>query len=206
MKAGSFEPYKIFEFGKIELSQDDIAKIAPRHLRFMGQSCLAANDISVFLKIILGHLHIEGPDEILTQMPSLTRIILQRQLQAKIFEFIEMMDAYLKVCGRKSDKVLGNVLDEIPASLAEIKANPCYELAKKIRIEITNHYGFRDWHEGARRQSNGYNFNLYMHKSNGNSFFPFAEDASHLSLFEESEFANITYEQSFKWMANSNKE
>jgi hypothetical protein len=45
-----------------------------------------------------------------------------------------------------------------------------------------------------------------MHKSNGNSFFPFAEDASHLSLFEESEFANITYEQSFKWMANSNKE
>jgi hypothetical protein len=32
MKVEGFEPYKIFEFGKIELSQEDIAKFAPRHL------------------------------------------------------------------------------------------------------------------------------------------------------------------------------
>jgi hypothetical protein len=205
MKVEGFEPYKIFEFGKIELSQEDIAKFAPRHLQFVGQSCLAANDINILLKVILGYFEMEGPGEVLEQLSSLTRIVIQRQLQSKIFEFIQLVDEYHKICIRRKDKVLGSLLDGIPKCTDVIKGSPCFEFSRLIRNKVTSHYAFLEWHAGAKRQKKGHKFRLYMHKINGNTFYPLAEDASHLSLFDEAEFGGISYDDLFEWMASSTK-
>lgn len=204
MPIADFEPYKIFEFGKIEFSQADLDRIPPRHLIFLGQSGLAANDISVFLKLLIGHMGQEAKAGPLMDLSVLSLVIIQRNLQSKLFEFINLCDEYHKTCSRKKDEVVGHMLEEIKEDLDEIKLDPCYAFSEFVRDKVTNHYAYRDWHSGAKEHKADHKFKIYMHQMNGNTFYPFAEEASHLSALSNPKWGDIEVNDVIRWMSDTN--
>lgn len=115
------------------------------------------------------------------------------------------MEDYHKSCTRKKDPIVSDMMDEVGECIKAIKSDKCYELTKFIRNKVTNHYAFTDWHSGAKEQKKGHKFELYMHQLNGNTFYPFAEEASHLSLLGSDKWNNIQFDDLFKWMADTNK-
>lgn len=96
--------YKIFDFVRINLSKEYLRKLPEADLSFIAAFGLAANDISVFTKILIGCMHNEVREPELSDVLVIHHLVMRRNIYAKIFEFIKLFDRYAEKLIESSSK------------------------------------------------------------------------------------------------------
>lgn len=199
MVQADFEPYHIFDFAKLSFTKEELKSIPKHHLIYICQSCLAANDIAVFVKLLIGHYRRES-DDLLNQIAALNVAILQRTMLSKLFEYLHIVDCYRLRCKRASDTLTSDVFDKYDDMLDKQKTDPCFSAVSTIRDKITHHYQFSDWDKHLDMFSDDYQFSSYLHRYHGNSCYSFVEELSHLALISKEGDAPVTREKILQWM------
>lgn len=193
------EPYKIFDFGEVSLSAEQLLSVKPHRLDFIVRSGLAANDVAIFLRLYLMHFHNDPEDEIVREISSLNGVVIQRNLLAKLFEFIKLYDIFKKQCDRAKDFELLPIVHAALDRTDVLKSHKAFTVIDTARNEITNHYvtGRNEAH--LRKYKPGQRLKMYLHLNTGNSYYPIAEELSYLSYISLSEDAGVSVEDILSW-------
>lgn len=193
------EPYKIFDFGEVSLSAEQLLSVKPHRLDFIIRSGLAANDVAIFLRLYLMHFHNDPKDEIVKEISSLNGVVIQRNLLAKLFEFINMFEGFKKRCDSERDYELLPMVHVALDRTDILKAHKAYTVIYTSRNKITNHYAAARNEAHLRKYKAGQRLKMYIHTNTGNSYYPVSEELSYLSHISLSEDAGVSVEDILTW-------
>src|SRR3954447_22281643 len=77
----------IFEFVEIALSKSDLLCLPAKHLQFLISSCIAANDLTIFSRLLLLHGHANAASEVVRKYQAVNTMVFVRQLLRAVLEF-----------------------------------------------------------------------------------------------------------------------
>jgi hypothetical protein len=193
------EPYKIFDFGEVSLSAEQLLSVKPHRLDFIIRSGLAANDVAIFLRLYMMYFHDDFKDAVVKEISSLNAVVMQRNLLAKLYEFIKLYEIFRTQCDRAKDYELLPMVHVALDRTDELKAHKAYTVMDTARNEITNHYVTRGNEAHLRQYKSGQRLKMYLHLNTGNSYYPVAEELSYLSHISLSEDAGVSVEDIMTW-------
>ena len=137
--------------------KDDLAKIAftvadlrkvPQHAGFLVASSLAVNEINTIQRAFLMALNTRSKsrpikDQALQEIAYSQSAIIERNLSAKILEYMNLVGDYPKICKRAKVSPLEPFSSKSAAAIIALRAAPGYELALWYRNKVTmNRAGF----------------------------------------------------------------
>ena len=156
-------------------------------------SCLAINEVTVFQKILLMALNTRSPDKpigdsTLQETAFAQAIIIERNLSAKVIEYLNMIGDYKKKCGRKRETKMQFFLERIDDVTAKLRNGENYKLALWYRNTVTNHYLISELEPLIRNGDLGGDdtaHTIYLHEKDGNSSYLLGEQLLLAKLTED---------------------
>ncbi|WP_417711723.1 hypothetical protein [Roseibium aggregatum] len=115
-------------------------------------------------------------------------IVAQRNLAAKLLEYINMLEEYKKRCKRKKDQSMNMFLDEATSAISNLKKVRYYDLALWYRNKVTNHYAVHELTSLIRDGNLGdgdTEHSIYLHEKDGNSYYTLGEQVLLAKLSED---------------------
>ncbi|MBY5551167.1 hypothetical protein HFO61_30970 [Rhizobium leguminosarum] len=165
----------------------ELKSIPQRHAAFFMSSCLAASEISTFLRLYLAALTSADLPQcvgVTREYASVQISILQRKLASTLIECVNLLENYMKVCSRKRDDVFPQFLRTTSAVVAQIKADAGHSYAVELRNKVAHHFDFAHITKllGAAKEERQYT--IYLHETDGNCLYPVADHLILANLFE----------------------
>ncbi|TXN68459.1 hypothetical protein [Methylobacterium sp. WL6] len=198
---------KIFNFRTIGFSKKDLAIIPKYHFGFMTAASLAANDQAIFLKLYILSMRSLSDNSVLNQYTSVQSSIIQRTLIAKTYEFMRLFDRFNAQISIETDKEFAPFMKMATKRVASARNGPVWDLVKKIRNKMTNHYDIDhlDPFLTAKEFPEDYEFNIHLHNQTGNTLYIFSEELSYLSFLYEEESEGVTPYQVMNWLLKTSR-
>lgn len=178
--------YLIEKLVEIRFSKDDIDAIGTKDFAFLSITLFAANEIFVFYKYMASNIY--KKDLVEPQIQALATIqqaVILRIMSAKLFEFIELYEAQHKKWMRSGASAEMDRFADRTKELSEIKSGQFYDLTKRMRNKITNHYAVDDIVGNINYIDSLANLTAQMHEEQGNSFFPIGEEVVFIGLMNK---------------------
>lgn len=176
--------YKIYDFADMRFSKKYLKSLPKHHLGFLVASGLAANDISVLTKILIGYSYRATDDRDLLSILSINHWVIRRIISAKTIEFANLFTAYIKQINRKGDDEDIDFAKMLKCKIELIVDSSDFKFAKEIRNAATNHYTMADYTSHFQKYKDKHKFQILMSGQTGNSYFPIAEEIAHLNYFD----------------------
>lgn len=202
------------ELSKVNFTTNELRNLPPVHSGFFAISCLAINDISLAQKTYLMALNTRAPHRQITgkelqEISYAQAVIAQRNLAAKVFEYINMLEEYKKRCERKAKSSMIRFLNEANSVISDLKKGEDYELALWYRNKVTNHYAV---HELTSLIKNGdlgdgdTEHSIYLHEKDGNSYYILGEQVLLAKLSEDGRDPIETINKFDDWVLGASAE
>ena len=184
------ENKKIVFLHELKFTDCDIEQIGKDTYAFIATFAYAINEISVFLKLVIQSHGIEPKDQALLQMFAIQQNTLTRVLSAKLVETIKLFGDYKRHLKNKGKEKYLNALQPSIEALKPIIRSPSYEVSRRLRNKVTNHYTFKDSLQNMDGSvSPNASKSIFLHLQQGNSFAPLGEEVVFLGrlwrYFEE---------------------
>jgi hypothetical protein len=172
-----------FEFSEVTFTKSELLALPTASLKFLVASCIAANGIAVFQRIIIQTLHSTPSHEIIKTYNIINNQVLVRHLAMAIL-------SYNKVVAESASQIedLG-LRREVEQITAATKASPSFNLALQLRNEMTGHYNVAGIDDRLGGFSDDHAFSMFLHEMTGNSLYPIGEEIGHFSRHDS--FATI---------------
>lgn len=174
-------------FVPLEFSSEELSQVPERHVAFLMSSCLAISEITVFLRMLLFALNSakkDISDGVILEYASVQSSIIERNLSSKLYEYLNALDDYVKLCRRKKESEMSEFIDIAAASVESARLSPTYALAEKLRNKMTSHYSIHHMMDELRAAPAGRQYISYLHEKSANSLYPIAEHLVLGNLFE----------------------
>lgn len=193
-------------FQKIEFTTAELKKLPKVHAGFLVGSCLAVNDISIVQKTLLlaqntrvGHWPTDS--EALQEVAFAQALVLERNLSAKVFEYLKMLCDYIKRCDRVGDSNMQAFTELAKSELSTLKQGENYNLAKWYRDKATNHYIISEFSSIIDNDNSSNNYSIYLHEKDGNSSYLLGEQFLVFEKFcRNGEFFSEEMEEFIDWI------
>lgn len=157
------------------LSWDELKTLPEDHLAAVAVLSYAVSETNALLRIYLSQDHAYVEKKAINSASNIQRFVIIRSISSRLFE----LEAFLKeITGQDESKkdqlrLLGRAA---LVGFNKLKNSEEYELARTIRHDATNHYSFSSAKKNLMRVHKGADCNMYMHRMNGNCFYPFGEE------------------------------
>lgn len=171
------------QLARVALTTTELRKIPPKHAGFLVASCLAIDDILLGHKLLLLALNSRlklqrDPDGPFKEIAFAEERALSRGLAAKLFEFLNLLDEYIKKCTRKQTPEMESFLKHAKTVLASARDDSSHELAQWYRNKATSHYSTTELAKLATEGDLGDETrtnSIYLHPKDGNSHYILGE-------------------------------
>jgi hypothetical protein len=130
------------------------------------------NELNCLYKILINSMN-RPTEEVLQEVSDIQRNTVLRIVTGKLFEFLELYGK-ISSAGQGSAPIKAT-LSELKVEQRACRNHPGYKIAKAIRNEQSNHYGFDGVVQRSKRQIDDISCNSFMAHQRGNSFYPYAE-------------------------------
>jgi len=188
---------------KIEFTTGELRKLPSVHAGFLVGSCLAINEITILQRILILASNTptaSGPicNKELQEIADIQFIVLERNLSAKVFEYLRMVDGYKKRCERGNISSMHEFLSEANTVVLKIKNRKGYNLAKWYRNKVTNHYVASEFTSLIEKGNLGEDDTIhpiFLHEKDRNSSYVLGEHVLLAKLYEETEGDNGMIEE-----------
>lgn len=169
--------------GEISLSRADFQSLRKPHRNFLSASSVASNDISIFQKLIMLSVPRSEPrDGIVARMELIHHLTFTRNLAARIYEYLLLVERY------KKELMRGNVASDAATIEAckilseEMRISPYFGTAKRLRDRVTSHYDASDYLTYMSGFGEDHEFLSYQHEKSGNSVCFWGEEIGFLGM------------------------
>lgn len=185
----------------------DLASLDEDLAAGLSITCHAANEVNTLRRLYLFSCHDFLDKEPIDNINAIQRSVLLRIWSAKLFEFVKFVKS--KDVRNSKNLELQELIKTAKASYDELERNNDFKMARDLRNEATNHYGFKPAKKNLKHISNDSNMSFYIHRMNGNNFFPLGEEVMFTARIKRhvpNSAKNEVLSESFKGWLNWNNE
>ncbi|MBM7324150.1 hypothetical protein JS562_13665 [Agrobacterium sp. S2] len=170
------------QLAKIAFAAADLRKVA-QHAGFLVASSLAVNEINILQRAFLMALNTRSKsrpiqDAALQEIAYSQSAVIERNLSAKILEYMNLVGDYPKICTRAKVPPLDPFATKAAAAIGALRTSPGYDLALWYRNKVTSHYVVSDVVKLITDEDIGepdHEHSMYLHQSDGNSAYLLGE-------------------------------
>ncbi|MBL1435893.1 MAG: hypothetical protein COB08_006810 [Rhodobacteraceae bacterium] len=175
---------KIVFLHELKFTDHDIEEIGRDTYAFIATFAYAIDEISVFLKLVIQSHGNKPNDETLLQMFAIQQNTITRVLSAKLVETIKLFGDYERHLKKEGKEKYLNALQPSVEALKLITRSPSFNVSRRLRNKVTNHYLFKDSLQNMDGSvSSNASKSIFLHLSQGNSFAPLGEEVVFLGRF-----------------------
>lgn len=166
---------------RIDFTTTELRQVPKLHSGFLVTSCLAINDISLSLRLLLMALNSKSKlsanaDDAMTEFVFSQLQMIERGLGAKIYEYLNMLGAYHTRCKKANDTIM---LPLVKAALDEAESTyrvgDAYELAQWYRNNASSHYLVSPITDLMMKANIAENHVIYLAEQQGNANYLIGE-------------------------------
>jgi hypothetical protein len=160
---------------EISLSWEELKELPNDHLAAIAVLSYAVSETNALSRIYLCQSHEYLGEKAIDSASNVHRFMIIRSWSSRLFE----IEQFLRFGGKKpetSDELLKELADAALERLKEISVGEGFEVARDIRNEATNHYSFKAAKKNLSSVHNSADCKMYLHRQNGNCFYPFGEE------------------------------
>lgn len=162
----------VVQLYELRLSPSDLREASDEAVAMIAVFSYAVSELNSFLRLYISSLH-EGCQPPLDHAVAIQKISLMRVISSKLFEFVEFL-RFPKLS--PTDPSLRAFSAKMCADFNSLGTRAGFETARRIRNEATSHYSFGAALKNVKHVSDRANFNMYMHRNQGNCFYPLGEE------------------------------
>lgn len=167
---------------RLNFSMEELRSIPASHAGFLVTSCLANNEINVFVRLYLMSLNTVShkrpiSDDALNEYAYVQCVILQRHISAKVFEYLNMIERFAKKLKGHHSPIHAYLL-EVNSVIKEIRKAKEFALATWYRNKTTNHYdigAIMGLVGNKKVLPDTAEMSIYLHEKDGNSGYLLGE-------------------------------
>lgn len=160
---------------EIPVFLEDLEPLSVDEKALLALASYAATESNTISKLYLFSTHKMTGDEVVDSAISIQIMVLLRYWSAKLFEFFESISEIAGARGTSEENVI-RLANESFEAFSQLEDSRGYEIARAIRHEATNHYSFKAAKKNIVHVSERANCKLFLHKKDGNSWYPFGEE------------------------------
>jgi hypothetical protein len=163
----------------LEISAAELNAIPKSDAAFIASQEIAFNDIQFFLLLVnmSDNANRLTDDNVCRLYAAGRRLIALRNLCSRIYEIHVSVIAQHKIAERHRRTILDEeVIAEMAAHIADIRKVRFFSLMNWIRNGVTHHYAANRIAEVLGNFPDDHKFQIFLHKMDGNSFAPLAEE------------------------------
>jgi hypothetical protein len=157
------------------LRWSDLEALTEQQKAALAIVSFAVTEINCLMRLYLFSTHDLTGDDIVDYSILAQSGVILRTWSSKLYEistFLRFSDSFNKT----DDDVLKRLGKESLESFEEIQKKSGYTSARNFRNEVSNHYSLAAVTKNLKHVPNHVNCNMYLHKMNGNSYFPMGDD------------------------------
>lgn len=192
-----------FNFIDVSFKARDILSVPEPYLSFALASSAASNDMVVFLRMIVFNFNEDSSEEVVNRISNLHRIALERNLNAKLVEFIKLFEDFSKKVSRSKTMKESLDLTSINQAVHKLKSSKEYELSVFMRNKVTNHYIGSDMTDLAKELDEDYDLQIHVNTKFGNSYHAFAEEVGYVGSLLKFKIDQVDADTLRKWTLNA---
>jgi len=160
---------------EFQVSWNVLRQLPEDHLAAVAVLSYAVSETNALLRIYLSQAHEHVGQKALDSASNIQRFIIIRNLSSRLFE-AENFITSLASKDDESQNVVSRLAKDSSIRFSELRSGEGYFVARDIRHEATAHYSFSAAKKNLRRVHKGADCNMYLHRLNGNCFYPFGEE------------------------------
>lgn len=168
---------------KMEFTLGELRSLPPTHAGFLFASCLSINDISVIQKVFLMAQNTRAAqdgtsDDRLREIALGQSVVIERNLGAKVLEYLKLIGDYKKQCKRAKDTSMLPFIEKADAVASKLKSGESYDLAVWYRNNATSHYNislFKSLFHNDAISNDDTKYTIYLHEREGNTSYLLGE-------------------------------
>jgi hypothetical protein len=186
----------------LEISAAELSAIPKRDAAFIASQELAFNDIQFFLLLELMSLNANRltDNDVCKQYAAGRKLMCLRNLCSRIYEIHEGVIAQHKIVNRRKTVLDQEVIAAMAAHIAEIRKNHFFSIMKWLRNGVTNHYSANRIAEVLGSFPEDHKFQIFLHKMDGNSFAPLAEEIAFFGIMNEHSLSYHDVQEFQNWL------
>ena len=193
---------KILDLVQYQLTKQELASLDDDYAALLATLCYALNEIRVVSSLYLSAFQ-EPKDEHVKRKWIVQRNTLLRMMNAKVFEALKGVHDFEDSLRRKDcNHDLLTLLEKHSEKLRGLKRESGYKISERLRSQSTNHYLPSIAKRNLKYLSQRASKSLYLHETDGDSFFPLGEEVVFDSAFValESEFKTNADDLFLAWL------
>lgn len=188
-----------FDFMEMRFKKSDLDKVPEEFAFFILASCVAANDLAVFQRLMILTAMEDSEEKAITLIAKAQHSVVIRNLISKIVEFIKIFSDFCTKIGRSRKFKTAVNLTPIEDLLSELRDRSEYKTAANIRSNMTNHYIGSELLKSAAQFPDHHEFIGLIHNNNGNTSYVFGEEIGYFGALRSSNDAPIESDQLISW-------
>lgn len=160
---------------ELRFTQEEIKSLGDELVSVLATLAYATNEINVISSLFIFSKPESSKDPIIKKKLEIQKYTLTRCLNAKIFEAYSSIEHAEKIFLRSKNKARYEALAAEFSKVNKNKSTKGYSIAKAIRDTVTNHYLPSVTHKNFGYACSSADNTMYIHDTNGDSFYPIAE-------------------------------
>lgn len=189
----------LIKLTKVSLRRQELEGIAKRDLAALAALGFALNQTNVFARAFLATEYDTATIEPVTgEAAHIQRMVFLRSFSSSLIEIRELFEPN-HFAKKKADGRLRGVVRSFGPLLDELDDMRGYRIAKFVRNKCTFHFDFQGA-SGLSSASLREDLSMYLHRSQGNTFFPLGEwmvFTAHLAEYCDKKYPSVSYDQLF---------
>jgi len=174
---------------QLDFSGKELRDIPRIHAGFMTASCLAASEITIFLRLLLmatnsNRFSSNIANDAISAYAFTQALVIERSLSGKLLEYIYMIDQLQNENKKRPDATITQFLENIGDRITQIKSDQSYRLADWYRDHASHHYIVNKISNLVSYVDDQEVYTIYLHEKEGNSGYFLGE---HLLLHKLSD-------------------
>jgi hypothetical protein len=173
--------WRLIDFAELQFTGADLKRLPRVHAGFLVASSLAVSEISVLLRLTLlaanAYKHV-GREDAVRRLSVVDLLVSERLLSAKLFEYLKLVDDYLKKADRKEKEAGRRLVGEAVTSVLLLREAGGFHMAEWLRNNLTNHILVSEIERFLDDIPDARVFPSFLNEKEGNSRYAIGEEVA----------------------------
>ena len=171
----------IEHFWEITVTPEELKKLPEDQQAIIAILCFAVSEVNSLARLYIFNSHDLVGEDAIDSAAFIQRLLLLRTWSSKLFEIRQCLSKIAKQKQTHDSEVL-RLVGEALARFEEINDPVATPIVRDIRNGLANHYSFADAKRNLKHVKPSAVCNFYIHKMNGNSFYPLGEEVMFMGM------------------------